>query len=54
MAQRGCRISLLLERGQNGLIRSSTIDVIAAHVCSYEQKLPDKNNAIMYRVYASK
>ncbi len=34
---RGCWISLLLERGQDGLICSSTIDIIAAQICSKKQ-----------------
>ncbi len=32
MGRRGCWISLLLESSQDGLIRSSTIDAIAAQV----------------------
>jgi hypothetical protein len=38
-----------LERGQD-LIGSSAIDATAAQVCSNEQELPNKNNALMYHV----
>ncbi len=42
MAERGYWISLLLERGQDGLIRSSAVDFIAAQVYLNKQSCPTK------------